>query len=243
MANIKFNWSMLDRYNIATFVWLLESEIVNKTISISKFHSLITNHIKRHFPIICKKTLDIKNPKGYVSIGGTYYSGYDEEKQKCIELVFVYKDTDTELKISKKRFWNLCLLIADSVLHEIIHMRQYRKRKFKVIPDYNSTAAKTSIRKEQSYLGCADEIDAYGFNIACELYEKFNGNQESIILYLNENQKNNNRKKYNSWRMYLKAFQHDHNHKIIKRLKKKVVKYIPAAKRGKPFRTKDWIDR
>jgi hypothetical protein len=43
--------------------------------------------------------------------------------------------------------------------------------------------------------------------------------------------------------MYLKAFNHDHNHVIIKRVKKKVIRYIPYAKLGKPYRKKDWIDR
>jgi hypothetical protein len=121
-------------------------------------------------------------------------------------------------------------------------MRQYRRRKFKVLPDYASNADKTEIRMEQSYLGCSDEIDAYAFNIACELVEKFQGDKNQIINYLNENQKGKKRR-HNSWRMYLKAFQYDHNHPIVQRVKKKVVSYLPQAYLGKPYRNKDWIDR
>jgi hypothetical protein len=43
--------------------------------------------------------------------------------------------------------------------------------------------------------------------------------------------------------MYLKAFQHDHDHPIIHRLKKKIVRYLPQAQVGKPYRNKDWIAR
>jgi hypothetical protein len=41
--------------------------------------------------------------------------------------------------------------------------------------------------------------------------------------------------------MYLKAFEHDHNHIILRRVKKKIVRYLGAAKMGKPYRNKDWI--
>jgi hypothetical protein len=136
----------------------------------------------------------------------------------------------------------MCILFADTILHELMHMRQYRSRKFKQLPDYASTAEKDEQNQEQSYLGNPDEIDAYGFNIACELLDKFRGDEQQVIEYLSEDQKGL-RRRYNCWRMYLKAFNHDHNHVIIKRVKKKVIRYIPNAKLGKPYRKKDWISR
>jgi hypothetical protein len=42
--------------------------------------------------------------------------------------------------------------------------------------------------------------------------------------------------------MYLKAFGHDHNHPIIKQVKKKVASYWPMAKVGKPYRNSEWIN-
>jgi hypothetical protein len=123
-----------------------------------------------------------------------------------------------------------------------MHMRQYRRRKFKDLPDYASTAAREEKRQEQEYLGNSDEVDAYSFNIACELMDKFNGNSKLAFEYLNEKQKGKNRK-HNCWRMYLKAFDHDHNHPIIQRVKKKVIRYMPHALNGKPYRNKDWISR
>ncbi len=119
-------------------------------------------------------------------------------------------------------------------------MRQYRRREFKQLPDYASNASRDSQREAQGYLGCSDEIDAYGFNIACELLDKNNNDPGAVIKHLGIDQKGV-RKKYDSWRMYLKAFNHDHNHVIIKRLKKKIIRYLPAAAVGKPYRNKDWI--
>ena len=121
-------------------------------------------------------------------------------------------------------------------------MRQFRRRKFKDLPDYASRAEKDEQNQAQSYLGKSDEIDAYGFNIACELVSKFKGDEQLITQYLNEDQ-SKKRRKSNCWRDYLKAFDHDHNHIIIKRLKKKVIHYLPHARVGKPYRTKEWIGR
>ena len=156
-------------------------------------------------------------------------------------MLFQYRTDEKVINLTSKRFAGMCTTIADTMLHEIIHMRQFRRRNFKQLPDYASNAEKSEIREEQEYLGCSDEIDAYGFNIACELMNKFGKNNIQVVNYLNENQKSKKRRP-NSWRMYLKAFEHDHNHPIIQRVKKKVVRYLPAAEVGKPYRNKDWIN-
>ena len=239
---VKFNWSKLDRETIAGFVRSLAPEVVGVELTIAQFHSKLTNHLKKLAPLRFRKTANYKVRPNQVWIGGTYYSDWDQDKQKCIELLFVYPLFEEYICIGKNRYAGICNTIADTLLHELIHMRQYRRRKFKIIPEYASTAEKSERREEQSYLGCSDEIDAYGFNIACELIEKFKGDYDQIIGYLSENQKGKQRR-HNSWRMYLKAFQHDHNHPIIQRLKRKIVRYLPQAYTGKPYRNKDWIDR
>lgn len=235
-----FDWSLLDQSSIAKFVWQISPNIVKQPLTVSAFHSIVSTHLKKSLPIRVKKSINPKVLEGFVYIGGTYYSGLDEEHKKCLEIVFEYTNKNNILNISIKRFRSMCYAVADSILHELIHMRQYRRRAFKILPDYASTAEKTELRQEQSYLGCSDEIDAYGFNIACELLDKFKGDQHRVIEYLNENQKGKKRK-HNSWRMYLKAFEHDHNHIILRRVKKKIVRYLGAAKMGKPYRNKDWI--
>jgi hypothetical protein len=237
-----FDWSILDRKGLVDLFWQLYPELCGQEISISKFHNKLSLHIKKHLPVKIKKSRDQKVEFDWVYVGGTYYSDMDCEKQQCIELVLVYNTFQDKLNMSAKRYHRMCYTIADTILHEIMHMRQYRRRKFKILPDYASTAEKTEQRAEQEYLGCSDEVDAYSFNIACELMDKFKYDPVQVIQYLNEDQKGL-RRRHNSWRMYLKAFDHNHDHTIIKRLKKKIIKYLPRAINGKPYRNKDWISR
>lgn len=236
-----FDWSSLNRDSIAGVVYTLASEIVNQSLTVEQFHKKVTKLLKNHLPVRVRRSYNKKVDPGFVFVGGTYYSAYDEDNEKCIEIVFEYRTDQKILTLSNKRFASICMNIADTLLHEIIHMRQYRRRDFKYLPDYASNAEKTERRQEQEYLGCSDEIDAYGFNIACELMDKFNRDKVLVINYLNENQKSKKRR-HNSWRMYLKAFEHDHNHPILQRVKKKVVRYLTAAEVGKPYRNKDWIN-
>lgn len=238
----KFDWSILDRAGLIEYFWSLYPEVCDQKISIHSLHTKISKHIKKQIPVRINKKRDPKVDPGWIWVGGTYYSDKDQEKKQCIELDLVYELFDEKTILTKRRYQRVCYTLADTLLHEIMHMRQYRRRKFKNLPDYASTASRAEKRQEQEYLGNSDEIDAYSFNIACELLDKFDYKTKKVIDYLNENQKGTNRR-HNCWRMYLKAFDHDHNHPIIQRVKKKVIRYIPHAMNGKPYRNKDWINR
>jgi len=241
-AKLKFDWSRLDRNSLYSFMLSIGQDIVKKELTIKKFHSKVSRHLKTHLPVRVVKLMDTKVESGIVYVGGVYYCDADQERQKCIEVVLVYNPGDAVINMSRLRFSRLSMCIADTILHEIIHMRQYRRRRFKVLPEYASTAEKTEQRQEQSYLGCTDEIDAFAFNIACDLVARHGDDDRMIVQHLNEHQRNK-RRRYDCWRMYLKAFNHDHDHIIIKRLKKRVIRYLPAARTGKPYRNKDWINR
>jgi hypothetical protein len=133
----------------------------------------------------------------------------------------------------------MCQWFSDIVLHEIIHMRQYRRRNWKELPSYESTAEKSKKRREQEYLGSIDELDAYSFNIACELTDKFKTSKD-IANYVAKKHRKGQLKSI-SLRMYLKAFDYNTSHPIIRKLKKRIISYIPNAELGKPYRNRDWI--
>jgi hypothetical protein len=237
-----FNWADLDRETLFHVLYSARDKVVDKAIPTPKFHDIITRHIKSYLPIKGCRMYSTKVDFGWVLVGGAYYSDLDEYRKKCIEVNFSYHGKEWDIKISDYRFKRLCLTFADTILHEVIHMRQFRKRKFKHLPDYASTAKREKQRKEQEYLGNNDEIDAYAFNIACEVLDKARGNHKLAVKLLNENQQGLKRKA-TCWRAYLTAFNHDHNHSVIKHMKKRVVYYLPKAEKGKPFRACDWIDR
>ena len=237
-----YNWSEWDKHTIVDMVYMARDDLVNKTLTISDFHNIITKHIKKWMPVRVRKSQELQVEPTFVWVGGVYHTEYDMNKQKAIELCFAYSLADTKLTYTGRRFNRLCSRIADVLLHEIIHMRQARKRNFKSLPGYSSTAESTKQRHEQEYLGDNDEIDAYAFNMACELDEKFNGDMKRIVDYLNEEQKGK-RRNYDTWRTYLRAFNWDQNHRIIKRIKKRSIYYLSRTQVSKPYQCKDWIHR
>lgn len=235
-----FDWSKLSRQDISLEIQSLAPKLVGASISQPEFHSVLSKFLKRKFHVKVTEGWDLKVKRHVGFTGGAYYSELDADDQKCIELNFFYNPELLEFKVTERRFKNMCNLIADTLLHEIIHMRQYRRRSFKSLPNYNSTALKRKVREEQEYLGHSDEVDAYGFNIACELLIKYKGDRTKVAHHLDLDL-SRCRKSGGCWKMYLKAFGHDHNHEVIKKLKKKVIRYLPRAEEGRPFKNSDWI--
>lgn len=233
------NWSTLDRYYLYGLLNKLRSSIVGKTIGVHDLHSLIANHIKSTLPIRISKKYDTEVKQGQVWIGGLYYSGLDQEYRKAIEVTFNYHPGTTKLTITAYRWKRICTLFADTVLHEVIHMRQYRVRNFKELPDYPSTVECAKQRADQSYYGNRDEIDAHGFNLACELYDRFGEDYNKAMHYLDHG--NHKKNKKSVYYAYLNAFDFDQTHKVIKRLRKRAMRYLPYAQIGKPFKTLDWL--
>lgn len=229
------NWSTINRHSIIEHTMTISGMLVNRTLPVNEFHTILTNHIKKLLPVRVRKIKNIKVFKNQVWVGGLYHADYDEKNQKCIELIINYSPTDT-ICISKKQMNGICYIVADTVMHELIHMRQYRRRNFR----QSSYIGNVKFNPEQKYLGCPDEIDAYSFNIACELHDKFNGNKNQINKYLSTDQKSK-QESFNNWIMYLKTFQYDRSHPILKKVKSKVIKYLPQAKLGKPYNTKNWL--
>lgn len=238
--NNSFDWSTLDRTTIVNHIMLSKTILVGDNLSVDTVHTTLSHNLKKLAPFKIKKVYNYKVDPGHVYIGGSYLSYLDREYDRCIEILLCYFDPETQITISTRKLKQIAVLTADTILHEIIHMRQYRRRNFKSVPDYQSTAQRTDLRKEQSYLGSNDEIDAYAFNIACEMNYKFKGNISQIVSYLNKPIKNHKYK--HTWRLYLKAFEFNHSHPVIKKLKKKIINYLPAAETGKPYKSKHWIN-
>ena len=239
-VTINFNWSLLDRLTLFHILYSIKDRVVDTSLTVDQLHQRLTYQIKKFIPIKFKKIICNGVRPGQIYVGGSYYSQYDEEQKKCIEINFNYHKSNEAIKITDRTFSRICITFADTILHEVIHMRQHRRREWKSLPEFPSTARRTEQREAQEYLGCLDEIDAYSFNIACELSDEYNGNNTKITKHLNRCHKNSKNKR-SSYFMYLKTFEHDHNHIIIKKLKKKIVGYIPQAAIGKPYRNSDWI--
>lgn len=235
-----FNWSALNRYNLYRMLYSIGNQVIGKKLLVEDLHSILAKHVKNHLPVKVKFDRDFKTDENYVFIGGVYHSDFDKAGYtRHIEVIFSYNFFQEYLTITRYKWKRMCKIFADVFLHEIVHMRQFRSRNFKLIPVYSSTAERAKERRSQEYYGDKDEMGAYAFNIACELYDRFGNNFNSIKKYLDSN--NYKRHKRTDWFRYMKTFNFDHNHTIIRRMKKKVINQLTNASLGKPFKTTDYL--
>lgn len=239
-ARKPFDWSKLDRDNLYYLLYSIRDQVVNKKLSSDRLQKILGSHIKKHIPIKVKGCKDLATDSGYVYIGGAYYSEADRKgRTRHIEINFTYNLLDEFIKLTDYKFKRMCILFADTMLHEIIHMRQFRARNFKAIPIYASTAERAKDRREQEYYGDTDEMGAFSFNIACEMIDRFGNDPRSIRIYMDGTDCRRHRR--SQYYRYLKAFKWDTEHKIMQRLKKKVLLQLTNAELGKPFKTVDHL--
>jgi len=239
MAQLPFDWSELTRSNLYSMFYSLNSEIVGKELSPSQIQKRINKHIKAHVPLKLKKCIHAPTTPGFVFMGGVYYSLLDRAGKSAIEVNFNYNPADSKIKLTQHRFKRMAIRFADVVLHEVVHMRQFRSRNFKAIPGYQSTAEYAKERKQQEYYGDRDEMGAHAFNCACELVDRFGYDPTAIAHYLDSNQCR--RHKNSTWNDYLKVFNWNHNHPIIRRMRNLIVRQLENAYYGRPFKTTNYL--
>lgn len=238
MANKTFDWSALTRIDIYDHMQLIKPLLVKRNLPVNSIYKILSSHIRKVAPVRVYKKNNWDVPYDFIYVGGMYDSDLDQDQKKCIQVNLFFNPLQGKLKFTN---WLLVVLskeVADTILHEIIHMRQYRSRNFKSRPDFKSKVITESKRQQQCYLGNKDEIDAYSFNIACELYDKFGSNQKKLDMLLKQSRP----RQSIALKNYLRTFDHDHSHPVIIELKKKVKNYSTLAEIGKPFKNNDWLN-
>ena len=236
MTRRAFNWSALDRNMLYSMLYELKPKIVDKRLPIAEVISIISKHIKSHLPVKITSNRFKPVKPGEVWIGGAYHSYLDNlGNKRFIEVELVFPTTANTMKTSSYRWERMCRLFADTVLHEIIHTRQYRARNFKDIPGYESTAYYAKDRREQEYYGHRDEMGAHSFNLAQDMIDKFGWDPKAIREYLDS--KVPKRVRPNGWGRFMKAFEYDHSHPKVVQMKRKIMTQLENAYLGKPFKT------
>jgi hypothetical protein len=214
----------------------LKSEIVDKRLPIGEITRQLSKHIKVHLPIKVTSSKHKPVRPGELWIGGAYYSDLDKAgKKRFIEVELAFPADVQTMKTSSYRWERICTLFADTVLHEIIHTRQYRARNFKNIPGYESTAYYAKDRAWQQYYGDRDEMGAHSFNLAQDMIDKFGFDTRAIKEYLDSPVPK--RVRPNGWGRFMKSFEYDHAHPKVNQMKKKIMTQLENAYYGKPFKT------
>ena len=139
-----------------------------------------------------------------------------------VELVLVTNPNSDYIMLDKTAWLSFCLNVADSLAHELIHMRQTRRREFEDVSCRHATAFNEHPDAAE-YLSDPDEIDAYAFNIAQELKVHPNPVQK-----LNQIKDIKLEDSINLW-AYVQTFDKNPDHPVIKRLLKKIYKNLKGS--------------
>jgi len=240
MTRQAFNWSALDRDILYSMLYSLKPEIVGKRLPISEITRQLSKHIKAHLPVKVVSNRQKPVKPGEIWIGGAYYSDDDKQgKKRFIEVELAFPTSADTMKTSLYRWERICRLFADTVLHEIIHTRQYRARNFKDLPGYESTAYYAKDRAWQEYYGHRDEMGAHSFNLAQDMIGKFGFDPKAIREYLDSTVPK--RVCPNGWGRFMKSFDYDHAHPKVRQMKHKIMTQLENAYNGKPFKTSNYL--
>jgi hypothetical protein len=160
-----------------------------------------------------------------MNLNATYDPWDDEDEMDPyrIELLFNPKNK-TGIKFSQDTLDEIKHRLIDALEHEMIHSFQYRNRDFKTQRDFRSK------NREQSYLGNQDEIEAFAKNISSELLRHADKDKAIDMLRSLSNTTELRDKLGNLLSPnlvgYLRAWDFNTRHPVIKKLLKKVYNYI-----------------
>lgn len=130
-------------------------------VSFQKLLRLVRKEFRLHDLDLKVKPIRDKYLDSEVFYANGYYDPIDDQDgDQCIELQITHnfpKDSVWYPENSK----DILIQIFDTVVHELRHQRQYRKRKFKIGIDRG--------QDHKEYLADPEEVDAYSISIAIEL--------------------------------------------------------------------------
>ena len=166
--------------------------------------------------------------QGDMNLNATYdpWDDEDELDPYRIELLFNPKNKNN-VKFSKDTLEEIKHRLIDALEHEMIHSVQYQKRDFKTQRGFRSK------NREQEYLGNQDEIEAFAKNISSELLRHADKDEATDMLRSVNNTTELRDKLGNLLSPnlvgYLRAWDFNTRHPVIKKLLKKVYNYIQSS--------------
>src|SRR6056300_406994 len=176
---------------------------------------------------VSEVTVDYANQidQGDMNLNATYdpWDDEDELDPYRIELLFNPKDKKG-IKFNTTALEEIKHRLIDALEHEMIHSLQYQKRDFKQQKGYRSRD------REQEYLGNQDEIEAFAKNISSELLRHAD-KEQAIDMIRKATSTTELRDKLGNLLSpnlvgYLRAYDFNTRHPVIRKLLKKVYNYI-----------------
>jgi hypothetical protein len=187
--------------------------IQNRKFTIAEFTGILRKFVGCS-SIKVKTARDKEVDKNQVIIGGIYDPDDDASNIASITIYVTYNPDQKRICIRDIDWPGVCLNLIECTGHEIIHQTQYRLRNFDIGSSIFVSLSTTERRRiDQEYLGNPDEVEAYGYSIAVEVFLKY----DPTIITLKYIAKSS------MYKVYVNAF--GANHKVVRSLLSYVGKY------------------
>lgn len=202
-------------------------DLKNKFIPVEEMIDSLAFYVSSSYRVNVSHATSMKSPSNSMIVSGDYDSDADEAGKVPINLIFITHTVDRVLLWDDEDFKFISKQLADTLIHELVHMKQTRDRNFEPViivdnlPDDDEEV-------NRLYLGQDDEIDAYAYNIASELTD--DDNQENFKKYLSCPSLTPMDVSINLWN-YMQVFEKNLNSQTLKRLMKKVYKHCNNLKK------------
>jgi len=196
----------------------LDTLVIDRIFPVNTFIELVGNFISHRFRVNVLHAIASQVDPGEVDINAHYDSERDDSCNIPIDLILVTNPQDLCVIFDREEFDVFVTHLADTLAHELIHMRQSRARnhlqlEYKIVDsdalDFTAT-----------YLKDPDEIDAFAYGIAVELKDLPNH------FKLLTNPKNITVKDSPNLWVYINTFSKEKNNVTLKKLFKKIYKYL-----------------
>lgn len=162
-------WGSVTRQSIIKNLENISTQLIGRTVSVSEAHETLSACIKQHYPVYISRRRS-KIAQGCIAVGGYYYYESDKNGDESVCVVLHYGIGDKTVTFTPGLCHRLIRLIADTIIHEAIHLFQYRAREYGPKCIEQNRFFGTFRNAKHRYYGLDDEIEANAANLACEVF-------------------------------------------------------------------------
>lgn len=212
-----------DRRVIISILDELRKDMVNQVLLVDEAVHMLGYHLGTRFRVDVSHAESVESDQNDIDFNAYYDSGLDENGDISIELYIVTNPHNDFIILDDNGFDAIARRCADSIIHEVIHMKQSRSRDFLEVDDMAYCMVEDEVLESQLYLSNMDEIHAYGYNIAQELLDT--GDLQTSLKKLEKATSIKIEDSVNLW-AYVNTFAKDMDHPVLKRLIKRIYKSL-----------------
>lgn len=225
--NVTASDKIIDIFTKLSNLDLKVSQVVNYTKKYLSKHNIST--------LVTLSKSQSVDP-GDILVSAYYDKDNDEDDDIPFELALIVHPGTEMINWNSAKWREFALALIDNLEHELIHQHQYRSRDFMSNRGYKSNHPNPNVKEAQEYLGNPDEIDAYAHNLASEMIRKSNDYDQALRLiktFATTAMTKDQAGRFLSPSLYgyVKEFEFNNKHPVIKRLMKKTYQNIMFQKK------------